>query len=248
MKGISLVALATSMLVGCSSSPSMQKVVVYDGSKHHAAHTHNAHYMEGVVDENGQLYLSGMQSRSLHPEGPDMSAPDVQHSLTDYVNLMSQRLVSSSHYVNADTPIGVASFVPLDNLRTTDLFGMQLAESFVYEMQQSGFSVIDYKTTGFIRITQEGDFVYSRNVKELSKRLPIEYLLVGTFSKSNQGILVNARIVGAQSKVVVASAQELIPNEVYQSKVPAPVKRDGVMIIESRKQASKTKMPMGERG
>ncbi|GAB1620129.1 hypothetical protein F9L16_06730 [Agarivorans sp. B2Z047] len=248
MKGISLVALATSMLVGCSSSPSMQKVVVYDGSKHHAAHTHNAHYMEGVVDENGQLFLSGMQSRSLNPASPDMSDPDVQHSLTDYVNLMSQRLVSSSHYVNADTPIGVASFVPLDNLRTTDLFGMQLAESFVYEMQQSGFSVIDYKTTGFIRITPEGDFVYSRNVKELSKRLPIEYLLVGTFSKSNKGILVNARIVGAQSKVVVASAQELIPNEVYQSKVPAPVKRDGVMIIESRKQASKTKMPMGERG
>ena len=73
-------------------------------------------------------------------------------------------------------------------------------------------------------------------------------LLVGTFSKSNDGILVNARIVGAQSKVVVASAQELIPNEVYQSKVPVPVKRDGVMIIESRKQASKSKMPMGERG
>ncbi|WP_432462993.1 FlgO family outer membrane protein [Agarivorans sp. QJM3NY_33] len=248
MKGIILVAMTTSMLLGCSNSSSMQKVMVVDPSNN-VSPVKNARYLEGLVDEDGQLFLSSAPSRLANPPETMKSDPDAKKTLTDYVNMMSQRLVSSSQFVNADTPIGVASFVPLDNLRTTDLFGMQIAESFVYEMQQSGFSVIDYKTTGFIRITPEGDFVYSRNVKELAKRLPIEYLLVGTFSKSNDGILVNARIVGAQSKVVVASAQEWIPNEVYQSKVPTPVKRDGVMIIEARKQAaSKPMAPMGERG
>jgi len=247
MKGMTLVALATSLLVGCSNTPSMQKVMVYDGSAHNVAHAHNAHYLEGVVDESGQLFLSSSPRRTLNTSSVDLSDKAVEHSLTDYVNAMSQRLVSSSHYVNADTPIGVASFVPLDDFKSTDVFGMQLAESFVYEMQQNGFSVIDYKTTGFIRVTPEGDFVYSRNVNELSKRLPIEYLLVGTFSKSTNGVLVNVRIVGAQSKVVVASAQELIPNEIYQSKVPEPVKRDGVMIIEARKQAN-SRMSAGERG
>ncbi len=247
MKGITLVALATSALMGCSTAPSMQKVMVYDSSVHSVSHAHNTHYLEGVVDESGQLYLSSSPRRALNTSAEELSNSSVEHSLTDYVNAMSQRLVASSHYVNADTPIGVASFVPLDDFKTTDIFGMQLAESFVYEMQQNGFSVIDYKTTGFIRITPEGDFVYSRNVNELSKRLPIEYLLVGTFSRSSDGVLVNVRIVGAQSKVVVASAQELIPNEVYQSKVPEPTKRDGVMIIEARKQAN-SRMPMGERG
>lgn len=249
MKGICVLAVASSLLLGCSSSPSMQKVVVYDASSHRTAHSHDGHYVSGIVDENGHLYLGNAVTRPAPVSDASTANANGKKTLTEYVNLMSQRLVSSSHFVNADTPIGVASFVPLDNLKTTDLFGMQIAESFVYEMQQNGFSIIDYKTTGFIRITEGGDFVYSRNVKELSKRLPIEYLLVGTFSKSNEGILVNARIVGAQSKVVVASAQELIPNEVYQDKVPLPTKRDGVMIIEARTQAKTSgSMSMGEKG
>ncbi|MFM2485052.1 FlgO family outer membrane protein [Celerinatantimonas yamalensis] len=160
-------------------------------------------------------------------------------TLANYVAQMSTQMLNSARYVNPTTPIGVASFVSLEHLNRTNPFGMQLAESFVFEMQQHGLSVIDYKATGFIRITPTGDFVYSRNTQELPKVQPIEYLLIGTYSRTMQGIMVNARIVGAKSKVVVASAQQLIPKAVYNNVMDIdpnsykPKMQDGVLLIES---------------
>ncbi|MFM2482589.1 FlgO family outer membrane protein [Celerinatantimonas sp. YJH-8] len=165
--------------------------------------------------------------------------PLMKHNLADYVAGMAQQMLNSARYVNPSTPIGVASFVALNDLRQTNVFGMQLAESFVYEMQQHGMSVIDYKATGFIRITPSGDFVYSRNVKELAKEQPIQYLLVGTYTRTSYGYMVNARIVGAESKVVVASAQQLIPTQVYNNAMDIdpsrakPKVKDGVVLIRS---------------
>ncbi|CAG9296115.1 FlgO family outer membrane protein [Celerinatantimonas diazotrophica] len=160
-------------------------------------------------------------------------------TLEDYVADMANQMMRSAKYVNPHTPIGVASFVSLEDLRKTSPFGMQLSESFVFEMQQHGLSLIDYKATGFIRITHNGDFVYSRNTSELPKVQPIEYLLIGTYNRTSRGYIVNARLVGARSKVVVASAQQLIPLSVYDSAMDIdpnrnkPMMKDGVVLIQS---------------
>lgn len=160
-------------------------------------------------------------------------------TLEDYVADMANQMMRSAKYVNPHTPIGVASFVSLEDLRKTSPFGMQLSESFVFEMQQHGLALIDYKATGFIRITPNGDFVYSRNTTELPKVQPIEYLLIGTYNRTMRGYIVNARLVGARSKVVVASAQQLIPLSVYNSAMDIdpnrnkPIMKDGVVLIQS---------------
>ncbi|WP_051333418.1 FlgO family outer membrane protein [Aliagarivorans marinus] len=234
MKAITITAASALLLLGCSSSEqqsqtpevepsSVQTVKVYDPMR--AASDHNANYREAVVGSDGALYILG----TAPPKPVDQDSA----TLLDYVSDLSFNLVSSSHYVNRDTAIGVASFVELDNYHATDNFGLQLAESFVYEMQQYGFSVIDYKSTGYIRVTDNGDFVYSRKVSELQKRLPIEYLLIGTYTNTQHGVVVNARIVGAQSKVVVASAQTLVPHSVYRSSEPmtTPARKDGVLLL-----------------
>ncbi|MCJ8296796.1 MAG: FlgO family outer membrane protein [Colwellia sp.] len=40
--------------------------------------------------------------------------------------------------------------------------------------------VIDYKTTGHIRVTKEGDYVFSRDWQELPERQIIDYVAFGT--------------------------------------------------------------------
>lgn len=163
----------------------------------------------------------------------------VKHTLADYVAGMAQQMINSARYVSPSTPIGVASFVSINDLKETSVFGMQLAESFVYEMQQHGMSVIDYKATGFIRITKDGDFVYSRNIKELAKAQPIQYLLIGTYTRTIRGYMINARLVGAESKVVVASAQQLVPTQIYNDAMDIdpnrdkPRMKDGIVLIKS---------------
>ena len=110
------------------------------------------------------------------------------------------------------------SFVLLDSdLQKTTLVGNQIAESFVHEIHKFGLPVLDYKTTDFFRISEEGDFIFSRDYMELRADLPIDYVLSGTLTKHQKGYLVNARIIGIKSKAVVASAQGLVPDYAIKS-------------------------------
>jgi len=134
-----------------------------------------------------------------------------RHAINDVVKGLAYQMLASSSFVNAKTPVAVASFVDLKDLETTNWLGNQLAESFVHELQRHGLVVIDYKTTGHIRVTKEGDYVFSRDWQELPERQIIDYVVSGTMVEQESGILVNARMIGIQSKVVVATAQSFIP-------------------------------------
>lgn len=149
---------------------------------------------------------------------------------------MTQDLIANMEYVNDKTPIGVTHFALLDtNLQKTDLLGRQMAESFVHELHKFRVPVIDFKATEYIRITEDGDFVLSRDYLELSSSLPIEYVLTGTMTKHQGGVLVNARILGMESRAVVASAQMLVPFYVVDALIPSDGSeqngmRDGVKL------------------
>jgi TolB-like protein len=138
-----------------------------------------------------------------------------QKNINHYVRGIMHQLVGNLQYVNNQTPIGVSSFVFLDsNLKQTSLLGYQVAESFVHEIHQVGIPVIDFKTMDFIRVTAQGDFIFSRDFLELQSAVPIQYILTGTLVKYRGGYLVNARIIGLGSKAVVSSAQGFIPNRI----------------------------------
>ncbi len=139
-------------------------------------------------------------------------------NITHYVRGIMHDLVGNLHYVNDKTPIGVTSFVFLDgNFDGSDtsndkgLLGNQIAESFIHEVHQFGIPVIDFKTTDYIRVTNNGDFIFSRDYLDLKEEQPIKYVLAGTLVKHRGGMIVNARIIGLLSKAVVASAQAFIP-------------------------------------
>lgn len=250
MKAIVVGVLMSITLTGCSlfgggqdEQPSAEAA-----STPQSAYSYTDDQQSSKKEEKGfwaRLFsFSSSSDKSADKPKPSVVAPPVNDNprnltLEDYVADMANQMMRSAKYVNPHTPIGVASFVSLEDLRKTSPFGMQLSESFVFEMQQHGLSLIDYKATGFIRITPNGDFVYSRNTSELPKVQPIEYLLIGTYNRTMRGYIVNARLVGARSKVVVASAQQLIPLSVYNSAMDIdpnrnkPIMKDGVVLIQS---------------
>ncbi|MER2492038.1 FlgO family outer membrane protein [Catenovulum sediminis] len=156
---------------------------------------------------------------------------DSRLSISDYVEAMAIKLVKNMRYVTDKTPVAVASFVPVDsNLEETNLFGIHLAESFQHQAQVLGLSVIDYKATGTIRVTETGDFALSRDIDELRQWHPIEYVLTGTFTQKDNGVEVVARVVGIESRAVVASAQGFIPSSVATQLMPT-MKKDGIKLV-----------------
>ncbi|MGO1297187.1 MAG: FlgO family outer membrane protein [Vibrio sp.] len=138
-----------------------------------------------------------------------MTSP--QHTLSYFVDSMTEDLLASNTSVTAQTPIAIASFVDLQNLDATNWLGNTVSEGFINQFQQRGFKVIDFKTTGSIQVTKEGDFVLSRDWKELSKEQQIQYIVTGTMVRQDDGVLVNARVIGLQSRIVVATAEGFLP-------------------------------------
>lgn len=164
---------------------------------------------------------------SMSKQIPDSSKADVddklrlhnqtapQRNINFYVRGLMQDLVSNLQFVNERTPVAVTSFVLLDShLQETNLLGNQIAESLMHEIHKFGIPVLDFKTSQNLLITPEGDFLFSRDPKKISQDLPIHYVFAGTLVKHQGGYLVNARVLGLNSKAVIASAQSFIPSEV----------------------------------
>lgn len=170
------------------------------------------------VDNFGAL---GQPQLYSSVQGAYKGRPLTKH-VGDYVKNMAQDLISNMEYVTNETAIAVTNFAPLDSeLNETNLLGRQMAESFIHELHKFRIPVIDFKATDFIRITDTGDFVLSRDYLELDARAPIDYVLTGTMTKHQGGVLVNARILGMRSHAVVATAQMLVPFYVVDALIPS---------------------------
>jgi TolB-like protein len=141
-----------------------------------------------------------------------------QLNINHYAKGLMQDLVANLQYVNSTTPVAVVSFVMIDSdYNQSSLLGNQMAESLIHEIHKFGIPVIDFKATGYIRITEQGDFAFTKDYEELSASLAARYIVGGTMAKHKDGYLVNARIVGLKSKAIVASAQSFIPNEIARA-------------------------------
>ncbi|WP_371195846.1 FlgO family outer membrane protein [Glaciecola sp. SC05] len=169
--------------------------------------------------------------------GAFKSLPLTRH-IGHYVRNMAQDLVANMEYVTERTPVAVTHFSLIDSdLRETNLLGQQMAESFVHEFHKFRMPVVEFKATQFIRVTETGDYVLSRDFLDLNNSTPIQYVLTGTMTKHQGGFIVNARMLGMESKVVVASAQSFVPFYVVDALIPSESSRqneviDGVRIIQ----------------
>jgi TolB-like protein len=187
----------------------------------------------GSIDAFGSIVKPSIMATTT---GVYKSMPLTKH-VGYYVRNMAQDLVSNMEYVSERTPVAVTHFSLIDSdLKQTNLLGQQMAESFVHEFHKFRMPVVEYKATQFIRVTEVGDFVMSRDFLDLKNDTAIQYVLTGTMTKHQGGFIINARMLGMQSNIVVASAQSFIPFYIVDALLPSGSSLqnetvDGVRII-----------------
>jgi len=184
-------------------------------------------FQSKITNTSSANRTSEIGSSNSHNEHRDYNKPisGEKLNINHYARGLMQNLVANLQSVNSTTPVAVVSFVMLDSdYNQSSLLGNQMAESLIHEIHKFGIPVIDYKTTGFIRITEQGDFAFSKDYEELGESLAARYIVGGTMVKHKDGYLVNARVVGLESKAVVASAQTLIPNSIADALINQPDK------------------------
>lgn len=137
--------------------------------------------------------------------------------LSEYTEQMAADMQRDVQHLQVEEAIIVASFVNLDSsLQTTSPLGIQLAESFINDLQQIGLPVADHKLMGVLDVNERGDFALSRNMEQLFTDINIGYVLTGTMQRNNRGLIVNARIINYTTNKVVASSSKFLPNVLFK--------------------------------
>ena len=110
-------------------------------------------------------------------------------------------------------PILVTSFSNLDNLSETTSFGRLLAEQLMHELVVRGWQVVDLRMTKSVIVNQSGEFSLSRDLGRIRESFPAGNVLVGTYMRTTDGVLVSARIIDVATGHVKTTAQTRAPRD-----------------------------------
>ncbi|WP_157610933.1 FlgO family outer membrane protein [Arsukibacterium perlucidum] len=141
--------------------------------------------------------------------------------LDDYVSELAMQLYHNSAAPIVNSKVAVAGFAELTPSRhILHPLSNALAEGFLQQMPRYGITVVDHKLTGGIKLTAEGDAVFSNRAGQIAANQQIDYVLSGTVQHSQRGAMVNVRIMHLKNKTILASASQLIPQFVLDNNQP----------------------------
>ena len=149
----------------------------------------------------------------VFPATVQIGGGSASNTLNQVSSFLATQLARNRDIKNvSDSRIAVASFVNMTSLDETDRLGMTLAENLMHEMYVRGFGVVDFKARDHVKVRSNGDFVFSRDVAELRRNHNIHYFLAGTVARNGDGVVINARLIQADSGVIVSSGQAFLNN------------------------------------
>ena len=137
---------------------------------------------------------------------------NVSSTINDTVHQISEQLLAT--FDNQENQaIAITSFVDLHNLEKTTHFGRVVAESFFNELNTRNLNVIDLRAQKALSVTDNGEFFLSRDVKKLKTKIINKYVLVGTYSKVAEGVIINSRIISNETGEVIASSRVIFHSD-----------------------------------
>lgn len=142
------------------------------------------------------------------------STNEVHYTINDAILSLSNQLSKNNMISLKDTgTITVTSFVNLQQLNKTSQFGQVIGESLFSELFVRGFNVSDFRGQNSITINASGEFYISRDITKLQSEVSNTYILVGTYSKIDQNVIINARILDNHTGKIVSSGRVMYAND-----------------------------------
>ncbi len=165
------------------------------------------------------LGVFGCSSKNPEPVSRPVSTQETAKKIQDpaelrrYAYTLVKDVVSSIPKSERGGRVAIATPVDVASLEHTDWLGRELAEYFVSAMHENGFQVLEYKLTGWLEITANGDYIYSRNWQKLAGKASVSKVLSGTMSRNDNGVMVYARLVNLKTSMVEGTSEIFIPYE-----------------------------------
>ncbi len=115
-------------------------------------------------------------------------------------------------------PLAVLPFADLDAPAVKGALGERLGESFIYQLEQRGYNLVDYRAVSLA--TSEKAPLSKGNLSGLRSRYRIYFILTGTYARYPDGLVLNARVLDTTTRQVLASAQSHIPYARLEGALP----------------------------
>jgi TolB-like protein len=104
-------------------------------------------------------------------------------------------------------PIVITTFVDLNDLGKTSVFGRMMAEKMIDEMTKQGFHVVEFRKSQDIFVRKDGgEFILTRDASELSKVTNAMAVLAGTYIATSKSVIINARLIDIKTPRVLSTA------------------------------------------
>lgn len=104
-------------------------------------------------------------------------------------------------------PIGVTTFVNVDDLYNTSTFGRMYGEQLMSELAMRGYDVIELRHSDALQfMNNTGEFALSRDSGMVRRSQELGGIVVGTYVVSPVRVYINARLVDPSSSLVLSAA------------------------------------------
>ncbi len=121
--------------------------------------------------------------------------------------LASDRLIESARaQLDPARPIIVATVVDIDELERSSTLGRHISESVSSRFTQHRYRMIEMKFQNSVYMKRgEGELMLTRELREIASTHQAQAVIVGTYSRARNAVLVNVKIVQPESNVVLGA-------------------------------------------
>jgi len=105
----------------------------------------------------------------------------------------------------------MTTITPVDNLSSGTSFGRVATEQLMTEMNARGFRVIEArKTNEYMVADKMGEFSLSRDLKKIASEFSADAVLVGTYSRGREQVLLNVRLVNLKDSSTLGAGSAMM--------------------------------------
>ncbi len=144
---------------------------------------------------------------------------------TDRLTISHGKLAADALANQAKSSLGqgatiiVSSFVNVDDITKSSALGRMLSQQFSSQFVHNDFNVMELLLRKNIYISENnnGEFMLSRDVKELSSQYQASAIIVGTYAAGANTVFVTAKVVDITTSRILSAVDFSIPldNNVY---------------------------------
>ena len=119
----------------------------------------------------------------------------------------ADRLVEGARtHLDPARPIIVATVVDIDELERSSTLGRYISESVSSRFTQHRYRMIEMKLQGAVYMKKgEGELMLTRELREIATAHQAQAVIVGTYSRARNAVLVNVKLVQPESNVVLGA-------------------------------------------